>query len=310
MRVPKDVLKVARCTNPEAETRPLRAVRLMRLTEDRCRAEATDGWRAIRVTFTEPTSEQLFGDGVSEQSVAGCELLVPMEAAIDTHKAVDNDPGYAIIDENPQRGQVTMFAPGPAQLHRIDAAAVTGAFPEIEAVLPKYKLVDVAGEDADYAVRVAINPTLLAELLKVSAEATDSEAPVFMDVPMRRGKPVRLLIGDLRHDNAEVVSLLMPVNEDSPRRRITLIDGKPDGDEQMEMPMAQSADETPAPISAPLASAMKDLAGIVDGDRISSLEISVKGSKPVVIDATAAKRVQKNADKIIAGGKRKKGASA
>ena len=234
MRIPKGVLKIGKCAQEDGEIAPMGAVRVSRTGGVRCVAEATDGKAAVRVVFMEPAPAHLFGFGVDETAIDGVEQLLPAEIAVASDKAITDDPGYAIVDENPAANQVSVVVPGAAQQQRWDAATIKDEarkFPDINAAIQNYRLIDVADTNGSPApaVRVAVDPIRLSEVLKAVVEAAPGiDGPVFIDVPLRGGRAIQLSRGSIANDKLEVLGLLMPMSDDMSRRRVDLIDGKAD----------------------------------------------------------------------------------
>jgi len=198
MRVPSGIMKIGKICNTDEKTNPAtQVVRVDRLGPgadgDRCRAQATDGRSAIQIEFTEPPSEVLPGCEVAEKSIAGFTQLIPASAALEADRAIAGE--YLIVDEDPPEGSVRVIVP-QAVNQMWDGKVVDAKFPPVEDVMPNFQIIE-QGQSEDQAlglqnpaVRVAIKPTPLRDVMAALRAATDCEG-VFIDVPLRTNRPLR-----------------------------------------------------------------------------------------------------------------------
>ena len=295
MRVPKGIMRIAAiCDKDSASKEEWRSVNVMRMRNGRCRAEACDGFSAIRAEFEEPDSEMLPGFDIADEPVSGFTQMIPAEAAIDADAAIGKECAYLVIDEDPPEGTVRLAVP-QAVNQLWDGKAIDGKFPPLDDILSNPRAI-VATDDADangIVVRISLNPRLLHDALKAILAATACEG-VMIDFPSKRRGLVRLSpLNPARNPN--VIAVLAPMHDDTPRRQVTAQLGGSLNHEQTKMA------DVPPPLDPELAAAVKSLVG-TEG----SLTISTEG-KSVTIDDSNRKRIVENCDAVIS--KSRKGKS-
>lgn len=228
MRIPKGVMKIAMICNKDEDSMPeTRSVNVARLRGKTCRAETCDGRSAIRIDFEEPESEMLPGFGIEDEPIEGFVQLVPAEAALDADAAIGKECQYLIVDEDPPDGAVRVVVPQAVNQMWDGKAVAGGKFPPLDKIIVNPRLVATADEKeggaGPLALRVALNPKLLNDTLRAIVAATDCEG-VFIDVPLKKGRPLRvtpLMPGR----NPKMTALLMPMNDDTSRRKIDVTVG-------------------------------------------------------------------------------------
>lgn len=202
MRIPKGVLSIAQIVNKDSAG-AFGAVRVRRSLDGNMKVDATDGRRAIVVTWEDefllPTDEHttcvpaglaLMAEKAIPSKGTPDELMVEMSAS-DAHRD---------FEAKVRQGEDSVTIAG---------AGVVAAFPAIDDVIPDYRL--TSAKDGTCA-RTTLGIDLLIGLLK-AMKATGVDQ-VDVDVPTKPGRVVKLT-GQVWDTPRKVVAIQCPLNTEA-----------------------------------------------------------------------------------------------
>lgn len=189
LKVPRELIHVARCASTEKERPTLRGVNVRR-RGDRMEYAATDGAMFIQVSTPvkdEPDKEPF---NIEPTTIKTGDWLAGLE-----HMTTDKEdkmlhPNVVVIFSEDKVDIINASAETTAE---IAAVPVSGSFPDANAVIPKYEVNEDVSGDADAQRKVAgralVNPEKLAELLKAVSKMTP-QTNVVIEVPLSPMEPV------------------------------------------------------------------------------------------------------------------------
>lgn len=218
MLLKKKFIAISKASSQTTGRYQTNGVHVTRSSKDKCRIEATDGHRLIRVDFPDPKGN--FPDvGVSEEHKEKFEAIVPRETWERAGKAIARGKGpfepVMLLEETRVDGQVLLAtSEGCKFLARPDSQE----FPDIDKILPtvvEFRKDQLKKEFVGKKphVRIAFNAVLLAETLLAIAKIEDGKANnlVTLFVPTEEGHA--LLIQAKTTDDESITSVVMPCRE-------------------------------------------------------------------------------------------------
>jgi hypothetical protein len=211
MMIPKRVFEIGNVAAGES-------VRVFRAEDGGCVAQATDGKRAGELRWRDDEWRKDARLGATGEAVPGWELLVPLATWRAAGKAVKVRSraswcGYAHFDEGTRAVRAYVLNQDK-QRQTFEAAPDEGRWPDVERYLrAEY---DVGTR----AVRVGVDPRLLADLLDVLTQVTDCETKgvaLTLDATGRQDAPIMLhAVNGAGTERG--IGVLMPVNLTSMRQ--------------------------------------------------------------------------------------------
>lgn len=313
MLIPRDVLEVHKVASKDPERTNLNCVHVERSPDPRL--VATDGFRMVTVTWKEPeiTQDQPAPEDYGDLTeVAGFICDMPVETCAELQRVVPKGEvqpifAHAWLEETNEPGMIRAGAGERllGQAVRCEAKRQEPDFPDWRAVRK------VKG-----AVRIGINATYLAEVLRVVAKIS-GQAGVVLHVPSDPTAPIGIS-SDGSDGLTKVDALVMPMQLDLTGRPdwedVPVLPGTPDKivkppkeEAEPELPgtaaaTAESDDDKrqlkmPKPNKAVL-KAMRDLAKVHKEHGITST-MSAPGVGSATITPESGARMIKNIDKAL-----------
>ena len=223
MLVPKGFFPISAVAAKESTRYAIDGVRVRRTEEGRCQLAATDGRRIIMATWDDEADRAKYPPVAgSTKAVAGFQTTIPTKEWNEAGKLIPRTSKpilhQCLVDESSEKGKINMSTYDCRTERRITAPYVNKPFPQIEQMVPKYKV----GEDA---VCISVDSKLLAEtLLTISAMMRGGTANGMVSVtlivpttqpPKSEVKGLPLLIRSQR-GCPDVLGVVMPTLDDAP----------------------------------------------------------------------------------------------
>lgn len=215
MRIPKGVFKIAAIAADETTAYAFAGIEVKRLPDDKIIASATDGRRAVRVTWKEDRREPVPELEAADVAVEGFTAIVPAVDAKKADAAIPKGDRYpfVMLDEARANGRLHLISPGSATTVTVDSPAMEGLFPPVQEVVPQYEIVSATPKEGSKAkqtaVRIGVNAALLAELLKamLAASPNADDEYVVLEVPAIANRPIKII---RETEDVEVTGIQMP----------------------------------------------------------------------------------------------------
>jgi hypothetical protein len=219
MMIPQRVFGIGNVAAGESARFAIVGVRVFRAEDGGCVAQATNGKRAGELRWRDDEWRKDARLGATGEAVPGWELLVPLATWRAVGKAVKMRSraswcGYAHFDEATTDTVRAYVLNQNKQRQTFEAAPDEGRWPDVEGCLrAEY---DVGTR----AVRVGVDPRLLADLLDVLTQVTDCETKgvaLTLDATGRQNAPIMFHVVN-GAGTERGIGVLMPVNLTSMRQ--------------------------------------------------------------------------------------------
>ena len=217
MYIPYKLLAVAAVAGEEPTRYSINGVCIERDGKGHPIMIATDGHMLLSARWIE-TEPNLSLFASEHETIDGFTTVLPKKHALRmlkfiNKKAARNEPscGTVVLDEIKSGEKVFLETADGALSSRIESKPIDTPFPPWRDIVPKYKLLPAG--DGREAIRIAVNPALLADLLKIMEKAAPSDHGVILTIPTKPSRPI--LIERIGEDGEKLLAILMPVNDDT-----------------------------------------------------------------------------------------------
>lgn len=209
MFIPKKIMAVIKAAARDMTRYAINGVHLVRLSESRCQATATDGHRLIQITWGETVTKKMAWAGKDLEGVKGFSTLIPTKLWASARSLFSTSEGGGfVLNENETSKTKVSFVGKPSNSERIQIQGTTleGAFPPVDTVIPKHEI--IKGESGK-AVMIGVNGQYMAECLSVLASLASDGTKVVLEIPTNPNKQILMrAIGP----DCEAIAVLMPIS--------------------------------------------------------------------------------------------------